>query len=178
MMGKKAQMNIGKLFIFMAVIFVFVIITAMILFWVHTIQTAILPVAQGILDKDGTNTTTMGLYNGTVGQLDEGYSVMQWATIAIIITLLFSILISCALARNHPVIIIPYSLVSIVAVVFSVIISRTYGTLLNNTTLAPTLNGLMGVTWFFGYLPIIITATALVGGFLCIISMSRGSEFY
>jgi ABC-type spermidine/putrescine transport system permease subunit I len=174
---KKGQLDIGKLFVFMAVVFVFVIIIAVIILWINTLQSALLPVAEGIIDADGTNTTSVQIYTDTIGQLSAIESTMSWAVIAIIITLLLSIPISCLLARNHPAVIVPYIFIVIVAVIFSVLISKEYGVIMNDPVLSSTLTGFLGVTWFFGNLPIIIAVVGLIGGGLLIMNMNKGEMY-
>lgn len=176
MKNKKGQMDIGKLFLFIAIAFAFVIIMAIIMYFVHTIQSALLPVAQQTLDRSGSNASSMSAYNGTVGSLTEGYAPMQWAVIAIIFSLLISILISCMLAKNHPVVLIPYSLIVIVAVIFSVGISNEYEKIALDPTIGGELSGFLGVSWFFNYLPIIICVVGLIGGLLIVLNMNRGVE--
>ncbi len=166
----KRGYNIGTLFVFMAVAFIFAISLIIIIFFVNNLAESFRPIAQSL---NTSQVDAVDAYNKTIGMLPAGYSVMRWASFAIIFAMILSIFISAALANNHPVVFVPFVLVAIVAIVFSVGISNAYEKIMQDPILAPTFAQYAEMNWLFLNLPMIIIIMGVVGAALIAINIFR-----
>jgi hypothetical protein len=173
--AKRGQMNVARMFLFMAMIFILVIVTAVILYFVHSLPGVIQPIAIGM---NSSSIDSIGAYDDTVGMLNIGYQPVQWAMIAIIFAMVISIFIASGLSREHPVVVVPYFFITVVAVIFSAIFSNVYESYATTSFLSGELNSMAGVSWLFGNLPVVVTVIGFIGMVLVIVNMNRGISQY
>lgn len=108
------------------------------------------------------------------GQVDTGLEVWHWAVSAIIFAMFISIFISNFLIKAHPVFLIAYICIVIVAIIFSVVISNAYeATILTNSVLGDELDEFTGVNFIFLNLPIWITVIGFLGAIFLFIGITR-----
>lgn len=163
------------IFLWIAVGFAFVITIVAIMLYVNTLSSTLTNAAEGL------NTATVNATQAaadTVGKLPEGYASIKWITYSIIIAMALSTVAAAAIARKHPAILVPYVLVIVVAIIFSVPVSNTYEMIYQDPVLADTFAGFTGTNWIFLNLPIIVTIIGIFGAILCAINIQRDPGGY
>lgn len=110
----------------------------------------------------------------TLGQVNSGLSVWYWAVGAIVVGLFISVFISNFLVKSHPVFIIPYVIIVVIAIIFSTVISNAYeSAILGNTVLADQASNFGGANLIFLNLPIWITVVGILGAIFLFIGIIR-----
>lgn len=123
-------------------------------------------------DASGVNISQAGA--DVFGQIDTGLEVWHWAVSAIIFAMFLAIFISNFLIKAHPVFLIAYILIVIVAIIFAVVISNAYeATILTNQVLSDELDEFTGVNFIFLNLPIWITIIGFLGAIFLFIGITR-----
>ena len=108
------------------------------------------------------------------GQVNTGLGVWYWAVGAIVLALFISVFVSNFLIKSHPVFIVPYILIVIVAVIFSVVISNAYeSAVLGNSLFGAEASNFGGSNFIFLNLPIWTTVLGMLGGVFLFIGIIR-----
>ena len=170
-MVNKKGMSIGTLFVFMAIGFAFLISLVVIMFFINQLTAVMLPVAHSL---NTTHVDAVKAYQDTIGQIPAAYQSVHWISYGILLAMMISILISAAFSRKHPVTLVIFIFITIVAFIFSVPLSNTYQTLQANPALAPTFAGFTGSNWIFDYLPYVVMVLGIFGVILSAININRG----
>jgi len=152
---------------------VFAISLVVIVFWNNTLVTAFKPVADN-LNSPGVNATMY--YNQTIGMLPGGFASLQWISYGILISMFLAFIISAALSRKHPVILVPYGFITLVLIFFSAIISNAYEQIMKTPTLASTFNQFFGMNYIMLHLPYIVAVVGLLGSLLSVINIYTNPE--
>ena len=170
-MNKKASLS--DLFLFMALSFVIVLFSVIMLYIATTTHDA-LQTNSGALQKAlGEDGNATQIIDDTFGQVPNSYQSLKWITVMLIFGLALSILMTSFLVKTNPIYFVPYSFILIIAIIVSVPISNTYETIYQEPTLANTFSGFWGANWIFLNLPIWVTVIGLVAGILMFINVVR-----
>lgn len=172
----------GNLFtdiiLFMFIAFFLVVFAGVMIFVSSTTYTAVLNESDVIQNAvgDGHNATT--IITGTLGAVNLAYGTLHWTVVAIIFSMVISILITSFLVRTNPVFFIPYLFILIIDVIVSVPISNTYEIMYSNPVIASGFTGLTGASWIILYLPVWVTVVGLLAGVLMFINVVRADVGY
>lgn len=172
----------GNLFtdmiLFMFISFFLVVFAGVMIFVAYTTNVALLDnvdVLQNAVGGGGNATVIVGQ---TMGIVNVAYTTLKWTTVAIIFSMVISILITSFLVRTNPVFFIPYLFILIIDVIVSVPIANTYEILSANPVVASSFSGLTGASWIMLYLPIWVTVVGLLAGVLMFINVVRADVGY
>lgn len=108
-------------------------------------------------DYDNATERTFGTINAALPQL-------RWVALAMIFAMVIAIFVSGFLVKAHPVFIVPYILIVLLAIVFSVYISNAYEEILAGDLLGGTLQTFSATNFFMLNLPIFVTIVGVGGG--------------
>lgn len=113
----------------------------------------------------------------TLGRIDAALPVLRWAAFGIILALGISIMISNFLVKAHPVFLIIYIFIAIVAVVFAVYVSNIYETtILTNSAIGETMMSFTAGSWIMLNLPIWTAVIGIFGAILLFAGIIRSKE--
>lgn len=114
----------------------------------------------------------------TFGQVDSAYQTyLPIIGFAIIFGMILTILISSFLVRVHPVFIVAYVLILVLAIILSVYISNAYEDFLTGEVFSSQLQSMGAVTFVLLHLPIWVTVIGFLGIFLLMAGIPRDSEY-
>lgn len=122
----------------------------------------------------GVNFT--GAVESTFVQVNAGLGVFSWGAGAIIFAIGISILISNFLVKVNPVFLVPYFLIVIIAIIFSVFLSNAYETAILPSSIGSTVQGFGGANFIFLHLPIWIGIIGFLGGIVMFIGIIRDRD--
>jgi len=169
-LSKKGALS--DLFLFMAIAFV-IIIFSVIMLYVSTTTYNALQSNTGIQEGLGSDGNATDIINHSFGQVLNAYQSLKWITFVLIFGFALSILITNFLVRTNPIFFVPYTIILVIAIIVSVPLSNSYETIYQNPLLADTFTGFYGATWIFLHLPIWITVIGLLAGLLMFINAVR-----
>lgn len=172
-MNKKG--NVGTdLIVFLSVIFIFGVSMVMLYYVANVIQNTFTDVAPS-LNRDGVNATQIA--ENTVGYLPTAFDSLKWISYMLIIGLGISIILGNFLVRTHPLFVIPYIFVVIIAVIIAVPLSNTYEELYYNEDYGEYFQGFIGLSYIFQYLPIWVLVFGILGGITMFVGFPRSKEY-
>ena len=120
------------------------------------------------LSHDSVNYTE--IIDSTMGKVDEGYKVLYWGALLIIIGMIISIFVGAYFVPSHPIMFIPYIFIVIISIIIAVAISNSYFTMLDvSPELAEVFNGFLGANYILWYLPMWVTVIGFIGGIIMFI---------
>ena len=119
-------------------------------------------------DEVGFNNQTI-IVQATLNAGLESYSIFTWATVIVIGGMILSIIVSSFLVTQHPVIIVPYLFLFIIAVVLSSPISNSYEQIMNDEDMKPAFDSIASANYIMLNLPLWTTVLGFLG--LIIISI-------
>jgi len=127
----------------------------------------------------GTVENSSEVIQDSFGSVTESYSALNWITTLLIIGMIMSIFIGSYLVTTKPVFFIPYSIITIVAIIVAVGISQSYDMVTGNEILAGSFAGFTGGNYVMIYLPVWIAIIGIVGAVIMFVRMgSREREIY
>lgn len=165
-MNKKG--NLLDVFMWIIISFVILIFFAMWIFGFN-IMTDIMT----NLDSTAPGLNISQHAQATFGQVNNALEELKWIAFILIIGQALSIFLFNIFTREHPVMFVPYVLVNIIAVIFSVIISNTYENLLTNSAIGETLMGFKAGTFIMLNLPYMATIVGFLGAVFLVIGLAR-----
>lgn len=168
---------ISDLFVFMIVAFVLVIFTAIMMFGATKAEQEIYNNIDVFQDAVGEGNNASEIVDQTFGRVPDSYEALKWINAMLIIGMFISILVHSYLVRIRPVFMVPYILVTIIAIIVSVPLSNVYEQLYENPTLASTFTGFFGQTYIFLNLPIWITIIGLIGGLIMFVNIVKQGQY-
>lgn len=176
--NKKAHAA-SDIFIFMVMGFAFMIAIVVIVFCATTMYTKLLEnpdTFQKILPSG--NATQ--LIQDTYGKVPNAYESLKWITVALILGMILSMIISAYLVKTQPIFFVAYLLIWIIAIIISVPLSNTYEEIYANPILTSTFAGFWSVNMIFTNLPVWITIIGGLMALLMITSMIKqgGTGYY
>lgn len=172
---KSRKGDLVDLFVFIIVAFVMVVVFALFIYAGDVTRDQLQAnsdVFQNILPEDKNASQ---IIDATYGAVPSSYDALSWISVAIIVTMVISMLITSFLIRTHPVIIVPYILVWIVAIVFSVYVSNAYEVLYEDATLGSSFVGPSSVILL--NLHIWVMVIGAIAGVLMVANMIRGERY-
>jgi len=173
---KGGLLNIANVISLMVVISIVALIVVFIsAVWIYGFG----EITTAIKSADSTAESNLSYYGGEVifGNLNLGFRQLTWITYGLIFGTILGMFIGMFTIREHPGFFAIYSVFSIVAIIFSIFISRTYETLYSEGgILGSSLAIFKGSSWILLYLPIWITSLVFIGGILMFVIWNRDSE--
>lgn len=130
-----------------------------------TVEQQIVNHPSGWLSPDSSYNIT-NIYEGTVGKLPTAYSSLPWISVMLLMGLMIASIVSAYFVPQHPVMLFPYMLFWIVAIIMSTTVSNAYETALSNDVLGPSLQTFTGANFIMANLPIWITVLGFLVGAL------------
>lgn len=161
-MNKKGAFT--DIFVFIAGIFGLILTTVIVIFLTTTLKNGLLDHSEA-LQRDTTidiNATIEDLFGGAL----TSYNMMNWIIMVIFMVMVIVYFITNALIRTNPFWFIIYVMVVALAVVFAVIISNQYETIMNTPQLSPYFGNLSNPSWLMLNLPMLTTIIGFVGAIL------------
>jgi len=126
-----------------------------------------------------TAATNISYYAGDVvfGNLNLGFQQLTWITYGLIFGSILGMFIGMFTIKEHPGFFVLYSVYSVVAIIFSIFIARTYETLYTESgILGSSLAIFKGSSWILLYLPVWITSLVFIGAILMFVVWNRDPE--
>lgn len=164
---------LSDLFLFMALSFV-IVLFSVIMLYISTTTYDALKSNSGALQKGlGEDGNATKIIDESFGQVPNSYQSLKWITVMLIVGLGLSILMTSFLVKTNPIFFVPYTFILIIAIIVSVPISNTYETIYQEPTLASTFSGFWGANWIFLHLPIWVTVIGIIAGVLMFINVVR-----
>lgn len=161
------------LFIWVGMSLALVLVAVMIIYSLGLANTRLLGLAPSIQSSLGISANVTSIMQNSVGQAISSYNTLKWITGFIIFGMALSILITSFMVRTHPIMFLPYTLVVIIATIFSTYISNVYETLMANPDLASTFVGFTSSNFIFLHLPLWVCAIGILAGILMFINFVR-----
>jgi len=109
----------------------------------------------------------------TFGQVDSALVWLRIISFAIIISMSLSIFISNFFIKEHPLVLVIYILVNIMAVIVSAFISNEYEKLLTNAILGPELQAFTMTNFIMAFLPLVTTIIGIFGALFLVVGFTR-----
>lgn len=169
-------MGLADIFTFIIGIFlmavVFVVMTYVASETYDQLLTTTAPTLQENLPAGSNATTIIG---DSFGAVPNSYATLKWISVFLIIAIAIGILIFAYFVQYHPILIIPYIIIMIIAVFLSAGVSRAYEAAYNDPNLTATFAGFWGQSWIFFHLPVWVTIIGVAGGIVMFVSWDRYS---
>lgn len=170
----------ADIFMFMVYAFILMIAVVILVYASTTMYTKLLEnadVFQKVISPTSNATT---IIQNTYGQVPNAYASLKWITVALILGMIISMLISAYMVKTQPVFFIVYLLIWIIAIICSVPLSNTYEEIYSNPILESTFAGFWSANYIFTNLPVWITVLGGIMALLMVANMikSGGGSYY
>lgn len=149
----KKKGSIMDIFLFMILAFITILFIVIIFYASTTIKNE-------LNKKFSTMDVEQTAVNKTIGEVITSYSALKWGIVVIIVGMFLSIAVTGFIVRFHPIFLVAFVFLVVIAVIVSVPISNTYATLTTEKTLSSTFAEFSTVNFIMSKLPIWI---AIVG---------------
>lgn len=167
LLNKRGQIAFD-LIVMIIILFIALVFFAGWTFMTHSLSTTLRGI--GVMGN-GINMTQIS--DSTLGQYDSSLSMLQYLALAIFFGSVLSIFVHNYLIKVSPFFFAVYFILSVVAVIFSAIMSNAYMTLLKVPALS-TLYTYTMMNYIMMYLPIIISAVCFIGLILLFVNYDAG----
>ena len=170
-MNKKAA--ITDIIVWIIISFVTLLILGSWLFAHNLLTTELLEMAE----KSSTPMVNLTpAVEASFGQANSAMPMLRIIAFVIIFMLGFSIFISNYLVKANPIFFVVHFLMTILAVIFSVLVSNAYEELMTNNILGETLTSFFGGSFIMLNLPQIVAVIGLISGLFLFIGFTRDRE--
>jgi len=174
MMSKKGGMTDLFIFMILAIAIVFI---SVIFIYMGNIATAEIHSKVDVMQFGTENSTK--IVDQTMGKVNQAYSSLYWISIFLIVGMVLSIFIGSYLVTTKPIFFIPYTFITIIAVIVSAGLSNAYELVREDPTLASTFAGFIGANFILSQLPIWISVIGIAGGIIMFVRMgSKENDLY
>lgn len=163
--------GIADIFIFIVVGLILVLVFGVILYFYMQAAPTFQATFSNTIAQDGSNYS--GVYSDTIGVTYSSVQLMKWGVTAIFLTMILSILLGSLLVNVHPIFLIAYVIVAIIATVVSIPLANLYETISLDPILASTLEGFWGMNFLYINLPYIVMITMAFAGIIMFINYLR-----
>lgn len=170
-MNKKGS-AFTDLFILLAVVMVGVLFFAGIIYGMDLLNERLSDIDITI----GSDTNVTAISSDTFGRINTALGGLKWVAMALLFGMMLAIFISNFMVKAHPVFIIVYILITIVAIVFAVYISNAYETMLMSGPLSTTLTTFGPMNFFLLNLPAVIGIIGFGGALFLFIGITVDRE--
>jgi len=175
MINKKAGMF--DLFVLIALVFIVAVVSVLIYYAINLANTKILEQAPNLQDNSNNNTNVTEIINNTVGKANTAIGALKWIAPLFIFAYVLSIIISAMLVRTHPIWIVGYIFIVVIATILAVPISNAYETLQATPILAATFFQFPTVNIIMSLLPIWVAVVGLIAGMLMYMNLDHGGYY-
>jgi uncharacterized membrane protein YagU involved in acid resistance len=170
---KNKRGALTDVFLWVIVSFIIGMFTVLIYFAGTRTYTALLdkaPELQKALGNDGNATD---IIQHSFGQVVNAYQSLKWISFMLILGFALTILVTSFFVKTHPIALVPYMIIYVLAIIISVPMANTYEEVYRNPLLAESFSGFWGQTWIFLNLPIWITVIGAFAGVLLFVNAVR-----
>lgn len=157
----------SDLFVLIAVLMVAVFLFAGMVFGTRQVNSALSDIDLVVL---GSNVTLAS--DVTFAKIDTAMGGMKWVALSVFFGMMIAIFISNFLVKAHPVFLVVYILLTVIAVVFSTFVSNSYETMLASGVLAETLQSFSPTNFIILNLPTVITLIGFIGALFLFIGVT------
>jgi len=165
-------------------IFLFMIVALVLLFtsgvFIYFGNITLTKVQETIGDRQfGAIENSTEVIQDTFGKVPESFNALYWISTLLIVGMIISIFIGSYLVTTKPVFFIPYTIITIVAIIVSVGISQAYFTAIEDNLLSETFAGFVSSNFIMAYLPIWVAVIGIIGAVIMFVRMgSKENEIY
>ena len=170
-LNKKAGFT--DLFIFIIVAFALVLISGMFIYMSGLTQDK-LHETMDPMSTEAVNNTA--IIDDTFGDVVTTFSALRWISWFLIIGMAISIFIGSYLVTTRPVFMVPYILITAIAIIVSVGVSNAYHALLTNAVLGATYQSFVVSSHIMKYLPMWVTIIGFIGAIIMFSRMGSREE--
>lgn len=164
------------LFLFMIFAFVIIVVSGVFIYFGGVANTEIHEKMDGMMFGNSNATEVI---SNTIGVVNQSYHALYWISIFLIVGMILSIFIGSYLVTTKPVFFIPYTIITIIAIIVSVGISNAYEQIIADPTMASTFAGFVGSNFIMLMLPLWVSIIGIVGGIIMFVRMgSRDDQIY
>ena len=167
--------GVGDIFVFVIFTFIFVLLFGIFIFIGGTAYTKVYTVLQN--DTSIPNVNMTEVVNNSLGQVNTAYQSLYWISVMLIVGMIIGLFISSILVRTHPVFLIPYFIMVIIAVVVSVVIELAYEKIVTDETLGAIYSNFVGANFFISHLPIVTALVGIVGAGILFFRLGSGGNY-
>lgn len=171
---KNKKGGFTDLFIFMIMAFSIIIICALFIYMGGRASNQLHTSLDGM--KFG-EVNGSAIVSQSIDKVNESYTGFYWISWFLIVGMMLSILMGSYMVTTRPIFFVPYLIITIVAVIVSVIMSNAYEQIIANPILADTFSKFLGANFIMSYLPIIVSALGIAGAVIMFSRMGTGQQY-
>ncbi len=169
---KNKQAGIMDIFIFMVIAFAVVLIFGAFIFIFGILDTTFSEIDVII----GDNTTFSSITDTSFTPFNEGVQQLRIIAVAIVFGMFVTIIVSNLFAKAHPIFLVVYFMITIIAIIVAVPVSNAYELLLTDSVLGATYQSFLGMNFLLLNLPMIVGFMSLIGALALFIGITRDRE--